>query len=82
MNFKCLLCGADEMSVIKEKTRNSAHRVVACKECGLQQLFPLPSAEEDQTYYDDNPTDRQHRISTLSRYMISFIPKMLTECGI
>lgn len=59
MVFKCLLCGANEMSVTKQKTRNSTHRIVTCSKCGLQQLFPLPSVEEDKEYYDCNFHDRQ-----------------------
>lgn len=47
--FKCLLCGNETgYNLIKMRTRNSEHNIVACTECGLQQLYPLPSLEEDK----------------------------------
>lgn len=56
--FKCLLCGGEESILIKNKTRNSMHKIVQCTKCGLHQLFPLPTVEEDAKYYDENPHDR------------------------
>lgn len=56
--FKCLLCGREESKLIKNKTRNSMHKIVQCTNCGLYQLFPLPTVEEDAKYYDENPHDR------------------------
>ena len=57
--FKCLLCGGGGRNVlIKSKTRNSTHTIVQCVNCGLQQLYPLPTVEEDAEYYDENPHDR------------------------
>ena len=58
--FKCLLCGEEGgYDTIKLKTRNSDHHIVRCKVCGLQQLFPLPTVDEDKEHYDSNPHDRQ-----------------------
>lgn len=48
--FCCLLCDNKEMDIIKYKTRNSSHKVVRCKNCNLQQLFPLPTIDEDVIY--------------------------------
>lgn len=44
--------------IIKKRTRNSLHKVVQCLGCGLQQLYPLPTIEEDRAYYDINSHDR------------------------
>lgn len=58
--FKCLLCGNETgYNLIKMRTRNSEHNIVACTECGLQQLYPLPSLEEDKKHYDLNPHDKE-----------------------
>lgn len=55
--FKCLFCGGTEMSILKMHTRDSNNKVVFCRDCGLQQLFPLPTISEDQEYYDKNIHD-------------------------
>lgn len=58
--FKCLLCGSrGDYETVKTRTRDSNHHVVKCASCGLQQLFPLPTVEEDKEYYDKNPHDRR-----------------------
>jgi len=58
--FKCLICGNTKYRVIKEHTRDSEHRVVECsKGCGLHQLFPLPSLQEDEKYYNENSHDKK-----------------------
>lgn len=57
--FKCLLCGCKkEYEFVKEGTRDSTHNVVQCRKCGLVQLFPLPSVEEDAEYYNKNVHDK------------------------
>ncbi|MCI9337708.1 MAG: class I SAM-dependent methyltransferase [Lachnospiraceae bacterium] len=45
--------------LVKKRTRNSYHKIVQCVNCGLQQLFPLPTLKEDAIYYDINPHDRE-----------------------
>lgn len=58
--FKCLLCKENQgFDTIKFKTRNSNHHIVKCRACGLQQLFPLPTLDEDKEHYNQNPHDRQ-----------------------
>lgn len=58
--FCCLNCGGKNKEIIKKHTRGgeSEHLVVQCCTCGLQQLFPLPTIEEDEIYYDENSHDR------------------------
>ena len=56
--FRCLLCGGEQNSLVKLRTRDSDHKVVKCLSCGLQQLYPLPSVEEDAEYYDKNAHDK------------------------
>lgn len=58
--FKCILCNKlGGYSVVKNKTRNSCHQIVRCNSCGLQQLFPTPTVNEDIEYYDKNPHDKE-----------------------
>lgn len=60
--FRCLFCGERGRNggpeTIKIRTRDSEHHVVKCMDCGLQQLFPLPSVEEEKRYYDKNKHDK------------------------
>ena len=58
--FKCILCGEYEYVTVKEVLRGggNAMHAVRCKKCGLEQLFPLPSVEEDEEYYDENAHDK------------------------
>lgn len=56
--FKCLLCAEHEYDVVKQTLRGGAIRAVKCRHCGLEQLFPLPSVEEDADYYDQNVHDK------------------------
>lgn len=45
-------------SLVKNKTRDSFHTVIACSNCGLKQLYPLPDIEEDAEYYNHNQHDK------------------------
>lgn len=59
--FKCLLCGFDNgYDVVKETLRggDKSLKAVRCRSCGLEQLYPLPTMEEDKAYYDKNVHDR------------------------
>lgn len=58
-DFCCLLCGGGQNELVKDHTRNSRHQVVKCLKCGLIQLDPLPSIEEDAEYYNLNPHDKE-----------------------
>ncbi len=58
-SFCCLLCGGGEYELIKDRTRDSSHKVVKCLECGMTQLYPLPSVEEDEEYYNMNSHDKK-----------------------
>ena len=48
-----------EYELIKDRTRDSSHKVVKCLECGMTQLYPLPSVEEDEEYYNMNSHDKK-----------------------
>jgi 2-polyprenyl-3-methyl-5-hydroxy-6-metoxy-1,4-benzoquinol methylase len=56
----CLLCGASGPAEIISRTlrddSSGRFKVVRCLTCGHVQLFPLPSSEDDRSYYN---TDRQ-----------------------
>lgn len=79
--FKCLLCGNETgYNLIKMRTRNSEHNIVACTECGLQQLYPLPSLEEDKKHYDLNPHDKEITLILILRiYTRSLNGKIVIE---
>jgi len=59
-NFKCMICKGDDYSIVKKRLRGGETEIYAvkCKLCGLQQLFPLPSIEEDAEFYDKNEHDK------------------------
>lgn len=55
--MKCVFCKKNKFKVVSKKIRDSLkHKIMACKKCGLLQLFPMPSAEEDRKFYN---SDRQ-----------------------
>lgn len=57
--FQCLLCKhKTEYETIQNGTRDSHHQVVECKNCGHIQLFPLPTVDEDEEYYNKNIHDK------------------------
>lgn len=54
-NRACAFCQSRNLKIFSKRVRDSLnHRVVKCKNCGLLQLFPLPTAEEDKKFYDQN----------------------------
>ncbi len=59
-DFCCMLCKGDKYEVVKDVLRGgyTANKAVRCKICGMQQLFPLPTVEEDKAYYDKNEHDK------------------------
>ena len=52
----CIVCGNNKgFEPVAESLRDSnVHSVVRCNECGLMQLSPLPTAEDDKKFYDEN----------------------------
>lgn len=66
--FQCLLCNYHSIKnredaeepyrLIQNGTRDSKHQVVQCKNCGHIQLFPLPTVNEDEEYYNKNIHDK------------------------
>lgn len=56
--FCCLLCRGGKGQTVKNSTRDSKHKVIKCLDCGLEQLYPLPSIEEDAEYYNLNAHDK------------------------
>lgn len=57
--YRCIFCGnSDTPQIVKNKTRDSNHKVVRCISCKLQQLYPISTIEEDKVYYDKNPHDK------------------------
>lgn len=55
-NTICIICGNEKgFDSVAEHLRDSnAHSVVRCNDCGLMQLSPLPTASDDQNFYDEN----------------------------
>lgn len=59
MSELCALCGAEALEHVRAGLRDDASRsVVRCEACGLLQVSPRPSAEEDRAFYDANAQDR------------------------
>lgn len=53
--MNCIICGGEYFKTISERVRDSIKfKVVKCKNCGLLQLSPRPSINEDGEFYDQN----------------------------
>lgn len=53
MSFKCLLCGNINYKLIKNGVRDSEdYKIVKCEECSHTQIYPMPTIEEDEIYYN------------------------------
>lgn len=51
----CVLCQEKYFKVISRKVRDSInYKVVKCQNCGLLQLSPMPSVEDNKYFYDRN----------------------------
>ncbi len=59
--FRCILCHEKKYELVKRKLRggDESRSVVKCLSCGMQQLFPLPSIEEDKKFYNINAHDKE-----------------------
>lgn len=58
MSAHCALCGTADLRVERGGLRDDPARCVArCGECGLLQVTPRPTAEEDRAFYDANAQD-------------------------
>ena len=53
--MECIICNGKKFKIISPKVRDSnEHKIAQCQKCQLLQLFPMPSAEEDKEFYDEN----------------------------
>lgn len=53
--MNCVICGGEHFRTISERVRDSIKfKVLECKDCGLLQLSPRPSIDEDENFYDNN----------------------------
>lgn len=51
--MNCLFCKHRDLEIISPVVRDSAkHSVTRCKKCGLYQLNPIPSTEEEEEFYN------------------------------
>lgn len=55
--FKCIVCGATQMTETSHKPRDRKEcTIVDCKICGHRQMYPLLSEDELQEEYDEDKT--------------------------
>ncbi len=58
LRIKCLLClitgPAELVSPVLRDDTSGNHKVYRCLTCGHAQVFPLPTQEEDDTFYDND----------------------------
>lgn len=54
MRFTCIVCKHHKSETISQQTRDSNSQVVKCSSCLHIQLYPLPSAKEDQNFYNQD----------------------------
>lgn len=53
--MRCILCRETKFKEISSRVRDSdSYKVLKCQNCGLLQLDPLPSIDEDKEFYDQN----------------------------
>lgn len=53
--MKCAVCKGKKFKKISTRVRDSSkYKVVKCQNCGLLQLSPMPSTEENEHFYDRN----------------------------
>ena len=61
MKFSCILCKGQEFFQISKKTRDSKIEVVQCNSCSHIQLYPLPSKQEEERFYNQDVQTRSLR---------------------
>lgn len=55
MTLNCIICDCEDMFEIKDKLRDSNdHKVFKCIKCGQVQINPIPTIDEDRSYYNNN----------------------------
>jgi len=54
MRFICIICNYRKSEIISQKTRDSDSQVVKCNSCSHIQLYPLPLAKEDKSFYNQD----------------------------
>jgi len=53
--MNCIICGENNYDIISKRVRDSDRfKVVRCKGCGLLQLYPRTSIDEDKKFYDQD----------------------------
>jgi len=51
----CNICNNLDFTTLQKKVRDSNfHKVVLCKKCGLVQIYPTPTLNEEKKFYDEN----------------------------
>lgn len=59
MKKSCLLCSNESFDLISPCVRDSKnHKVIKCKKCHHVQLFPIPTPEDDEKFYNENLQDK------------------------
>jgi len=63
MNKRCNLCDSTKFDIVSEQLRDEKNRykVYACLKCQHVQLFPKPSREDDQEFYNGNLQDKRRK---------------------
>jgi len=53
--FECIVCNSKVYRNIERRPRDSEyHSIFQCENCGLIQLYPMPSIDEDKAFYDQD----------------------------
>ncbi len=74
--FKCIVCNNKAYRDIERRPRDSEHHsIFQCENCGLVQLYPMPSIGEDKEFYDqDNQAKFVHKNITLEEAIEKGLP--------
>ena len=58
-NKFCIICKYSKLDLVASKVRDSAkHKIIKCKKCGHVQLYPIPTQQDDNKFYDENMQDK------------------------
>lgn len=61
----CVFCNGNNFEKISDKVRDSLdYKVLKCKNCGLTQLSPMPTAKEDEKFYNQNRQAKNIKLPT------------------
>ncbi len=74
--FECIVCNNEAYRNIERRPRDSEHHsIFQCENCGLVQLYPMPSIGEDKEFYDqDNQAKFVHKNITLEEAIEKGLP--------